>query len=134
MTNRFLIYSAVILLLVAGLAACGGPSTAAIAMSMSEFSFSPASASVPAGAEVTLTLTNSGTIEHNWVLLDAGYQAAAPFDADDQANVLAETKVAASQVQTFTFTAPADAGSLQIVCSIPGHLEAGMAASLTVDG
>jgi uncharacterized cupredoxin-like copper-binding protein len=134
MTNRFLIYSALILLLVAGLAACGGPSTAAIAMSMSEFSFSPASASVPAGAEVTLTLTNSGTIEHNWVLLDAGYQAAAPFDADDQANVLAETKVAASQVQTFIFTAPADAGSLQIVCSIPGHLEAGMAASLTVDG
>ncbi|HLF36907.1 MAG TPA: hypothetical protein VI520_03125, partial [Anaerolineales bacterium] len=64
MTNRFLIYSALILLLVAGLAACGGPSTAAIAMSMSEFSFSPASASVPAGAEVTLTLTNSGTIEH----------------------------------------------------------------------
>jgi uncharacterized cupredoxin-like copper-binding protein len=103
-------------------------------MSMSEFSFSPASASVPAGAEVTLTLTNSGTIEHNWVLLDAGYQAAAPFDADDQANVVAETKVAAGEVQTFTFTAPSDAGSLQIVCSIPGHLEAGMAASLTVDG
>ena len=134
MTNRFLIYFAVILLLVAGLAACGGPSTAAIAMSMSEFSFSPASASVPAGAEVTLTLTNSGTIEHNWVLLDAGYQAAAPFDADDQANVVAETNVAASEVQTFTFTAPADAGSLQIVCSIPGHMEAGMTASLTVDG
>jgi uncharacterized cupredoxin-like copper-binding protein len=134
MTNRFLIYSGVILLLVAGLAACGGPSAAAISMSMSEFSFSPASASVPAGAEVTLTLTNSGTIEHNWVLLDAGHQAAAPFDADDQANVLAETKVAAGAVQTFTFTSPSDTGSLQIVCSIPGHLEAGMAASLTVDG
>jgi uncharacterized cupredoxin-like copper-binding protein len=134
MTIRLQIYAAVILVLVAGLAACGGPSTAELAMSMSEFSFSPASATVPAGAEVTLTLTNGGTIEHNWVLLDAGYQAAAPFDADDQANVLAETKVAASQVQTFTFTAPADAGSLQIVCSIPGHLEAGMAASLTVDG
>jgi uncharacterized cupredoxin-like copper-binding protein len=134
MTNRFLIYSAAILLLVAGLAACGGPSTAAIAMSMSEFSFSPASASVPAGAEVTLTLTNSGTIEHNWVLLDAGYQAAAPFDADDQANVAAETKVAAGEVQTFSFTAPSEAGSYQIVCSIPGHLEAGMTASLTVGG
>lgn len=134
MTTRFQIYAAVMLLLVAGLAACGGPSTAELAMSMSEFSFSPASASVPAGAEVTLTLTNSGTIEHNWVLLDAGYQAAAPFDADDQANVVTETKVAAGEAQTFAFTAPADSGSYQIVCSIPGHLEAGMTASLTVDG
>ena len=134
MTNRFLIYVAVILLLVTGLAACGGPSTAEIAMAMSEFSFSPASASVPAGAEVTLSLTNGGTIEHNWVLLDVGYQAAAPFDADDQASVVAETKVAAGEVQTFTFTAPSESGSFQIVCSIPGHLEAGMTASLTVDG
>jgi uncharacterized cupredoxin-like copper-binding protein len=134
MTIRLQIYAAVILVLVAGLAACGGPSTAELAMSMSEFSFSPASATVPAGAEVTLTLTNGGTIEHNWVLLDAGYQAAAPFDADDQANVAAETKVAAGEVQTFSFTAPSEAGSYQIVCSIPGHLEAGMTASLTVGG
>ena len=134
MTIRLQIHAVVILVLVAGLAACGGPSTAEIAMSMSEFSFSPASASVPAGAEVTLTLTNSGTIEHNWVLLDAGFQAAAPFDADDQANVVAETKVAAGEVQTFTFTAPSEAGSFQLVCSIPGHLEAGMTGSLTVGG
>jgi len=134
MTTRIQIYVAVILLLSAGLAACGGPSTAEIAMSLSEFSFSPASASVPAGAEVTLTLTNSGTIEHNWVLLNAGFQAAAPFDADDQANVVAETNVAAGEVQTFTLTAPSDAGSYQIVCSIPGHLEAGMTGSLTVGG
>jgi len=134
MTIRLQIYAAVILVLVAGLAACGGPSTAELAMSMSEFSFSPASATVPAGAEVTLTLTNGGTIEHNWVLLDAGYQAEAPFDADDQANVAAETKVATGEVQTFSFTAPSEAGSYQIVCSIPGHLEAGMAGSLTVGG
>ncbi len=134
MTIRLQIYAGVILVLVAGLAACGGPSPAAIAMSMSEFSFSPSSASVPAGAEVTLTLTNSGTIEHNWVLLDAGFQAAAPFEADDQANVVAETNVAAGEVQSFTFTAPSEAGSFQIVCSIPGHLEAGMAGSLTVGG
>ncbi len=134
MPTRFQIYAAVILLLVAGLAACGGPKTADLAMSMSEFSFSPASTTVPAGAEVTLTLTNSGTIEHNWVLLDAGYQASAPFDAGDQAYVVTETKVAAGAVQTFTFTAPSASGSYQIVCSVPGHLEAGMTASLTVGG
>jgi uncharacterized cupredoxin-like copper-binding protein len=119
--------------LVIGLAACGGPSTAELAMSMTEFSFSPPSASVPAGAEVTLTVTNNGTIEHNWVLLDAGYQAAAPWDADDQSQVITETSVPAGGSQTVTFTAPA-AGTYQIVCSIAGHLEAGMMASLTVGG
>ncbi len=134
MTTRHQIYVVAILVLASGLAACGGPKTAELAMSMSEFSFSPASATVPAGAEVTLTVTNSGTIEHNWVLLDAGYQASAPFDATDQAYVVTETKVPAGEVQTFTFTAPSKAGSYQIVCSVPGHLEAGMKATLTVGG
>ena len=134
MYTRQNLFALLILSLGVLLAGCGGPKTAELSVSMSEFSFSPSSVSVPAGAEVTLNLTNSGTIEHNWVLLDAGYEASAPFDADDQAEVVAETKVAAGETQSFSFTAPSAAGSYQVVCSIPGHLEAGMKASFTVGG
>lgn len=134
MDTRQRLYALLILSLGVVLAGCGGPKTAELSVSLSEFAFSPSSASVPAGTEVTLTLTNSGTIEHNWVLLDAGYDASAPFDTGDQAEVVAETTVAAGETQTFSFTAPSTAGSYQVVCSVPGHLEAGMKATLTVGG
>ena len=114
------------------IAACGGPGTSEISVGMTEFSFTPSSGSISAGSEVTLSLTNDGTVDHNWVLMDAGYTVTTPFDDSDQANVLTETTVAAGNSGTLTFTAPSEAGTYQVVCSIPGHLEAGMQASLTV--
>ncbi len=122
-----------ILVLGAGwIAACGGPGTSEISTAMTEFAFTPSSSSVSAGSEVTLTLTNDGTVDHNWVLMDAGYTVTTPFDDADRAKVFAETSLAAGDSATFTFTAPSEAGTHQVVCSIPGHLEAGMEASLTV--
>ena len=114
------------------IAACGGPGTSEISTAMTEFAFTPSSSSVSAGNEVTLTLTNDGTVDHNWVLMDAGYMVTTPFDDADRAKVFAETSLAAGDSATFTFTAPSEAGTYQVVCSIPGHLEAGMEASLTV--
>jgi len=99
---------------------------------MTEFAFSPSSNSVSAGSEVALTLSNDGTLDHNWVLMVADYTVTTPFDDSDQAKVFAETTVAAGDSTTFTFTAPSEAGTYQVVCSIPGHLEAGMEASLTI--
>lgn len=114
------------------IAACGGPGTSEISTAMTEFAFTPSSSSVSAGSEVTLTLTNDGTVDHNWVLMDAGYTVTTPFDDADRAKVFAETSLAAGDSAIFTFTAPSEAGTYQVVCSIPGHLEAGMEASLTV--
>ncbi|MCH7567614.1 MAG: cupredoxin domain-containing protein [Nitrospirae bacterium] len=125
----------IIAMLVTGagwIAACGGPGTSEISTAMTEFAFTPSSSSVSAGSEVTLTLTNDGTVDHNWVLMDAGYTVTTPFDEADRAKVFAETTLAAGDSTTFTFTAPSEAGTYQVVCSIPGHLEAGMEASLTV--
>ena len=114
------------------IAACGGPGTSEISVGMTDFSFTPSSGSISAGSEVTLSLTNNGSVDHNWVLMDASYTVTTPFDDSDQANVLTETTVAAGGSSTLTFTAPSEAGTYQVVCSIPGHLEAGMEASLTV--
>ena len=114
------------------IAACGGPGTSEITVGMSEFSFTPSSSSVSAGSEVTVSLTNNGALEHDWVLMKAGYTVDSPFDESDQANVLAETSVGAGGSSTFSFTAPSDGGTYQVVCSVPGHLEGGMEGSLSV--
>ena len=127
-------FSMIILLALGTLliAACGGPGTSEISVDMTEFSFTPSSSSVSAGSEVTVTVTNSGTLEHNWVVMEAGYAVDSPFDATDQANVLAETSVDAGVSSRLTFTAPSDGGTYQVVCSVPGHLEGGMEGSLSV--
>lgn len=114
------------------LAACG-PSTAELSAGMTDFEFTPASWMVPGGAEVTLTLSNNGTVDHNWVLMAQGYTAEAPFDERDQENVYFETTVEPGQTETVTFTAPESPGPYQVVCSIAGHLEAGMEGTLTVE-
>lgn len=114
------------------LAGCG-PATAELSAGMTEFEFTPASWTVPGGAEVTLTLSNNGTVDHNWVLMVQGYSAEAPFDEQDQENVYFETTVEPGQNETVTFTAPESPGTYQVVCSIAGHLEAGMEAMLTVE-
>lgn len=115
-------------------AACGGssgPASAEVSMSMAEFSFTPSTVSAPAGAEITINLTNDGTVDHNWVLMAAGYTAEPPFSEEDQAHVLQEYRLAPGEEQTVTFTAPAEAGDYQVVCSVPGHLEAGMQGTFT---
>lgn len=114
------------------LAACG-PQTATLSSGMAEFEFSPTSWTVPAGAEVTLTLSNDGTVDHNWVLMEGGYTAEAPFDEQDQTHVIFETTVEPGQTETVTFTAPDSPGTYQVVCSIAGHREAGMEGTLTVE-
>lgn len=120
-------------LLLAGLTlvACG-PKTASISADLTDFQFTPKSWEVPAGSEVTLTLTNNGTVEHEWVLFEKGYEVSMPFDDNDEGHIYWEGEVEAGESETFTFTAPSDPGTYQIVCGIPGHIESGMTGTLTV--
>jgi len=113
------------------LAACG-PQQVAIAADMSEFEYQPPNWEVPANAQVTLTLTNDGTVVHTWTLMEAGYTVTPPFTKDDNQHVLQAFQVDVDQVQTFTFSAPSEPGTYEIVCAEPGHLEAGMKGTLTV--
>lgn len=130
---RTWILLAVVLALAAVLAGCDtGPRTAELEVDMVEFMFEPQSWQVPAGAEVTITMVNSGTVEHEWVLMEQGYTAEVPFDAEDEDRVYWEGEVEPGDTETFTFTAPSEPGEYQVICAIPGHFEAGMIGSLTV--
>jgi uncharacterized cupredoxin-like copper-binding protein len=111
--------------------ACG-PKQVSISATMSEFQYDPPTWEVPANSIITLTLTNDGTALHTWTLMEAGYTVTPPFTADDRAHVLQAFQVDTNQTQSFTFSAPSQPGTYEIVCAEPGHLEAGMKGPLTV--
>jgi uncharacterized cupredoxin-like copper-binding protein len=115
------------------LSACGGPKKAEYSVEMKDFSFTPDTATVPAGGEVTLNLKNSGTLEHEYVIIKKGQEVTLPFDDDDEAKVYWEHELAAGESATVTYTAPTEPGEYTVVCGTPGHLEQHMMGKLIVE-
>ena len=119
------------------LVACAGngghsPSTT-LKVDMSEFMFTPNDYVIPAGQEITLELKNSGSIKHDFIILKKGVVVQTSFDREKQKDdIYFQALLESNNVQTFTFTAPAEAGEYQIICGIPGHFQAGMTAKLIV--
>ncbi|MDR3574193.1 MAG: plastocyanin/azurin family copper-binding protein [Anaerolineaceae bacterium] len=118
------------LVLVACSGGGGSSGSTSIQTTMSEFSYTPNTWTVPAGQKITLTLVNKGTVEHDWVLMKA--PVTPPFSPANQSNVIFSAKTAAGATNVVTFTAPSSAGEYEVVCDVPGHLEAGMSGKLTV--
>lgn len=120
------------------LAACGGSSggsgggsSNAIDVTMTDFAFTPNSWTVTANTEVTLNIKNDGSVSHTWVLMSKAVTP--PFSDANKADVIyTSPEIQPGQSQTVTFTAPGTAGDYEVVCDIPGHLEAGMEGKLTV--
>lgn len=137
---KFAVLLAVVILSLA-LAACGGgggggETTAPEPVSLSfngldAFAYDPPSASVPSGAAVTVNFTNTGALEHDWMLVAEGTDVNALTAANAVVPEAHSGVIAAGQSNTFTFTAPA-AGTYQIVCTVPGHAPAGMIGTFTV--
>lgn len=123
-------------ILVAGLllTACGGSSGAStdLKLEMTDFAFSPTTFTIPAGKEITLEASNTGKVEHEFVIMKLGLTATIPFSDDDEPNIFWEVEVEAGETQKVTFTAPSEPGEYQIVCGIEGHLEANMVGKLIV--
>jgi uncharacterized cupredoxin-like copper-binding protein len=83
--------------------------------------FEPANVTARVNTPVRLTLDNSSSaLAHDWVVDDVG--------GGRKVQIRAEPR----QRQTDEFTATA-AGSYQIYCAEPGHKEAGMVGTLTVN-
>ena len=124
------------------LAACGsddddgddGASTS-IEATMSDFEFDPTDWAVAAGEEITIDLTNDGSVDHEWVILQDGVTVSSEADLPEtEEELLAdfvywEDEVEPGDSKTLTFTAPA-AGTYQIICAIETHFDAGMEGEL----
>lgn len=78
---------------------------------------------VNAGGQVSIELTNNGTTEHNWAVIQMG--AAMPDSFDTAANadlILKETGlVAAGESFRESFFAPAEPGEYLVICTVAGH-------------
>lgn len=102
----------------ASLAACGGTAAApasAIPLTMSEFRYSTPSIEIAAGEKATLELKNAGTVEHDLAIEAIGLKVSV------QPGRTATRKIG-----------PLAAGEYEIVCTVPGHKEAGMVGKLLV--
>jgi plastocyanin len=80
--------------------------------------FDPATITVKKGTPVHLTLVNNGALEHDWVV-----------DNLDGKKIQVHTTPKSNATADFT---PEAAGTKEYYCSIPGHREAGMKGTLTI--
>jgi len=95
-----------------------GAAEKAVTLVAKEFLYEPPEATAGAG-EVTFVVRNGGAIEHNFILQDAAQKKVAEI-AVIEPGASAEVK---GTVAPGTYT---------IVCTFPGHRQAGMIATLKV--
>jgi uncharacterized cupredoxin-like copper-binding protein len=137
--NRIALKLTVVLVLGALLAACSGSRAqgGALTVEAQEFQFSPATVEVVAGQPVKLAFKNTGTVEHDFSVMEMAMEGAAHEEGaeHDMAGMpdLPALHVAAmaGQSGSLEFT-PAGPGTYEFFCSVPGHKRAGMVGTLVV--
>jgi uncharacterized cupredoxin-like copper-binding protein len=121
--------------------ACGATDDASteIDATLENFAFSPIDWTVIAGEEVTIELENTGSVVHEFVILQAGVEISSEADLPAmEEELLAEFVywetgwIKPGQSKTETFSAP-EAGVYQVICAITTHFDSGMAGTLTVE-
>ncbi len=122
------------LLLLFTLTACGGAksATTSLNVTLTDFTFTPNQFTVPAGKEITLDISNTGAVVHNFIIMNLGQTAGTEFTSEDDPNVYWKLELAGGGSTSTSFTAPSEPGEYEVVCSTPGHLQAGMIAKLIV--
>lgn len=115
------------------LSACqsGGLSTR-LTVELNDFSIAPNQLSVRAGSEIQIRVVNRGTVEHNFYIMQYGVDVGNMFDDEDIANADWNVEVQPDDSVDLSFTVPDQPGTYQIVCGMPGHLQAGMLGTLEV--
>lgn len=127
-----------VLLFAALLSACaGGSAPTKVTVTMTEFGFEPNVINVTAGSPVELTLVNEGAVEHDFVIdiipvTNVSDSSSGDHQmTDEHSEYDLHTSTAAGETSTLTFT-PTESGTYKIICSVPGHLDAGMTGELIV--
>ena len=118
-TKRFLFAATIFAIAALVLAACGGgsaPEPLNITLHALDIKFDVATIEAKVGQTVNVTDVNDGALDHTVII----------------EGLVTEQKITAGQTITFSFT-PATAGTFQYYCNVPGHVEAGMVGTLTVN-
>ena len=137
MSARRFQYAILGIILIAALTLAGCASTVkgsstALAVVLTDFAFQPTTFTIPANQEISVTVTNKGANVHEFVIMKSGMKVDPPFGDKDEGNIYWEIDdVQPGQTKTGKFMAPG-AGTYEIVCGQPKHIEMGMVGTLTV--
>jgi uncharacterized cupredoxin-like copper-binding protein len=96
-----------------------------------DFTFTPDEWTVPADEEVTVTLVNEGQVEHEWAVLTEGTSIETEDEFEEDLVEYEIEAIPGGESATGTLSLPA--GSYQVICALPGHLNSGMEGELTVE-
>lgn len=110
----------------AGGAVAGGPVT----VRASEFKFEPPTIRVVANKSVRLMLANAGQLEHDVVIEGLAAKDVRASDTQNAGKLAARAQAGKQAWVEFTPTAK---GTYDIICTIPGHKDAGMRGRLIVE-
>jgi uncharacterized cupredoxin-like copper-binding protein len=122
-----------ILALSAMLAGCqSGAPVKKLSVELSDFMITPNQFTVQSGSDITVSVTNHGTVEHDFNIMKFGSDIGDMFDDEDRANVLWGMDLQPGETKSATFTVPDEAGTYQVACAMPGHVQSGMVATLEV--
>ncbi len=120
--SKYLIFFLSLLAALA-LAACGGSASGAnntqkVTVNAEDtFKFDPPTLTAKVGQSVEVTLDNKGNLEHSFVIDELGVTIG---------------PIQGGQQSTGSFT-PNQAGTYTYYCAVPGHKDAGMTGTLTVN-
>ena len=117
------------------LASCAGSSSRPsnkIDLTMTDFQFQPSTFTVPAGQEISLNAINTGGVVHSFVIMLKDKHVGTEYNEEDRPNVYWETEIQPGGSAETSFTAPSEPGDYEIICHIPGHVQAGMVGKLNV--
>ncbi len=88
-----------------------------VEVGMKEYAFVPGTITVRSGEQVRFILTNSGQEDHEF---------------EGEAVGIEEIVVPPGKKREMTWTAPAQPGTYEVVCDLPGHRQKGMVLKVTV--
>lgn len=126
-----------------GLAACGGGTDTTSGggvrtvevKALDTLRFEPASLTVTKGEKIRFVVTNSGKIDHEFVVGDEEIQMAHEMQSGEMDHMAAESlaaldlKPGETKEATVTFD---EAGTVKFGCHEPGHYKGGMVGTITV--
>jgi uncharacterized cupredoxin-like copper-binding protein len=125
--TRFVLFFSIAVTAMLVIAACGGDDDdngggngGSYDIEMGEMYFDPDSISAGTGESVELNFENVGTVLHDFTIDD--------FDGER-----VHEEFSPGESGSLTLTMPDSAGSYEFYCTVPGHREAGMHGTLTVN-
>ena len=127
--------SAVVALLIAGMAAAGcATAPQEVTITIHHSAFDVTDVTVPRGVPVTFTLVNEDPIDHEWLIGDAEFHDA-HRNGTHATHGAVPTEVTIPALETVTTTITfGEEGTLHYICHLPAHEAYGMVGILTVAG